>query len=56
MDPRAVVPDLLVDVGVALWRGEAAEFRCPGHGSPSGQPSADDQKVADSSARRVLRR
>jgi hypothetical protein len=27
MDSRAVVPDLLVDVGVALGRGEAAEFR-----------------------------
>jgi len=27
MDSRAVIPDLLVDVGVALGRDEAAEFR-----------------------------
>jgi hypothetical protein len=29
MDPRAVVPDLLVDVRVALGWGKAAEFRVP---------------------------
>ena len=30
MNPRAVIPDLLVDVGVALRWGKAAEFRVPG--------------------------
>ena len=27
MNPRAVIPDLLVDVGVTLGWGKAAEFR-----------------------------